>query len=72
MATMYENFNWDKFDYVPGDSSSGPRQDNADPGPSSGVLFREIHKNAWLRKLCPEKKLGAYPKVILIDCIFYI
>lgn len=30
----------------------------------SSVLFREIHKNAWLRKLqTGEKKGGAYSKV---------
>ncbi len=32
--------------------------------PSNTVLFREIHKNAWLRKLPSiDKRSGAVPKV---------
>lgn len=42
-------------------TSQGHEQDAVSP--SSSVLFREIHKNAWLRKLhSTEKRVGAAPK----------
>lgn len=38
------------------------QQDESLTGPFVNVLFREIHKNALLRKLTVEKRMGAFPK----------
>ncbi|XP_034231072.1 uncharacterized protein LOC117639477 [Thrips palmi] len=46
-----------------GDTPSTSQGHEEPTNPSSTVLFREIHKNAWLRKLSSaEKRVGAAPK----------
>ncbi|XP_049959888.1 uncharacterized protein LOC126480693 [Schistocerca serialis cubense] len=44
------------------DTAGSVRQDESQTGPFANVLFREIHKNALLRKLTVEKRMGAFPK----------
>ena len=49
-----------------GEATSASRIEDTSVGPTgSTVLFREIHKNAWLKRLpAPDKKFtGAVPKV---------
>lgn len=38
----------------------------------TNVLFREVHKNAWLRRIpVSDKKTGAHPKVISFIIFFF-
>lgn len=51
--------------HIAGEAISNPRPEGTSATPGSSVLFREIHKNAWLKRLpsMDKKSTGAYPKV---------
>jgi hypothetical protein len=53
------------FINVAGEVNSNPRPEDTSAAPVSSVLFREIHKNAWLKRLpsLDKKTSGAFPKV---------
>ncbi|PNF28907.1 hypothetical protein B7P43_G01805, partial [Cryptotermes secundus] len=46
------------------EANSNPRPEGTSAAPCSSVLFREIHKNAWLKRLpsMDKKSTGAFPK----------
>jgi hypothetical protein len=50
---------------IAGEVNSSPRTENTSAPPATSVLFREIHKNAWLKRLpsMDKKSTGAFPKV---------
>jgi hypothetical protein len=53
------------FTHIVGEVNSYPRPEDTSAAPTSSVLFREIHKNAWLKRLpsTDKKTTGAFPKV---------
>lgn len=53
------------FTHIAGEANSNLRPEDTSAAPTSSVLFREIHKNAWLKRLpsMDKKTTGAFPKV---------
>jgi hypothetical protein len=51
--------------HIVGEVNSTPRQEDTSTSQTGSVLFREIHKNAWLKRLpsVDKKTTGAFPKV---------